>query len=88
MEYAGSSGGIMQTGQRIGTSMGIAMITAVAFSVLAHTDWGQAITAGFAATALAVIAALIVAVVDMRYRARSNGQRTSTGPAPAAPSTD
>ena len=41
LEYARSSGGIMQTGQRIGTSIGIAMITAVAFSVLARSDWGQ-----------------------------------------------
>lgn len=78
VEYAGSSGGIMQTGQRIGTSIGIAMITAVSFSVLAHTDWGQAITAGFAATALAVIAALVVAVADMRYRARTGTGRTTT----------
>ena len=35
LQYAGSSGGIMQTGQRVGTSVGIAVITAISFGVLA-----------------------------------------------------
>src|SRR5690606_29427551 len=34
LDYAGSSGAIMQTGQRIGTSIGIAVITAATFSTL------------------------------------------------------
>lgn len=78
LEYAGSSGGIMQTGQRIGTSIGIAMITAVAFSVLSRSDWGQAITAGFAVTAVVVLGALVVAVLDMRYRKKTGTGRMVT----------
>lgn len=58
LEYAGSAGGIMQTGQRIGTSIGIAIIPAVSFTVLARSDWAQAITAGFG----------MIGVVDLRHR--------------------
>src|SRR5699024_12588978 len=35
VKYAGSSGGVLQTGQRIGTSMGLAIMTALAFAVTA-----------------------------------------------------
>lgn len=85
LEYAGSSGGIMQTGQRIGTSIGIAMITAVAFSVLARSDWGQAITASFAVIAVAIIAALLVAIKDMRYRSKTGtGMMRTVSPGPTA----
>src|SRR5699024_5788716 len=38
-QHAGSSGAIMQTGQRIGTSIGIAVVTAVVFTALPHTSW-------------------------------------------------
>ena len=34
LDYAGSSGAVMQTGQRIGTSIGIAVITSAAFAAL------------------------------------------------------
>ncbi len=74
LEYAGSSGGIMQTGQRIGTSVGIAVITAVSFTVLPRSDWAQAITAGFGLIGLVVLSALAVGVLDLRHR-----QRTGTG---------
>ena len=74
LEYAGSSGGIMQTGQRIGTYIGIAIITAVSFTVLPHSDWAQAITAGFGLIGLVVISALAVSVLDLRHR-----QKISTG---------
>src|SRR5690606_28803522 len=48
LEYAGGSGAVMQTGQRIGTSVGIAVITAAVFAVLAVSDWAVAVAAGFA----------------------------------------
>lgn len=76
LEYAGSSGGIMQTGQRIGTSIGIAVITAVSFTVLPRSDWAQAITAGFGLIGLIILCALAVGVVDLRHR-----RRDSTGTA-------
>ncbi|MEO8906705.1 MAG: MFS transporter, partial [Microbacteriaceae bacterium] len=68
LEYAGSSGGIMQTGQRIGTSVGIAVITAVAFTVLGFSNWSIALIAGMAAIFIVVILALVVGYADLRSR--------------------
>ncbi|SDR03067.1 Major Facilitator Superfamily protein [Arthrobacter crystallopoietes] len=68
LDYAGSAGGVQQTGQRIGTSVGIAMMTAIAFATLAQTDWQTAITVGFGAIACVVLVALAVAVKDHRRR--------------------
>lgn len=68
LEYAGSSGGVMQTIQRMGTSMGIAVITAITFAVLAASDWSTAFAVGFAVIALVVVSALVVGYVDLRAR--------------------
>ncbi len=68
LTYAGSSGGIMQTGQRIGTSVGIAVITALAFRVLATSGWSWAFISGFAAIIVVVVATLFVAHHDLRLR--------------------
>ena len=68
LEYAGSSGGIMQTGQRIGTSVGIAVITALAFTVLGFSSWAVALIAGFTAIFVVLILALVVGYADMRSR--------------------
>lgn len=76
LEYAGSSGGIMQTGQRIGTSIGIAIITAVSFTVLPHSDWTQAITAGFGLIGIIILSALAVSVIDLRHR-QKHGTRSA-----------
>lgn len=72
LAYAGSSGGIMQTGQRIGTSMGIAIITGVTFTVLSRSDWAPAITVAFGLIGVVIAGSLIVAVLDMRYRRKTN----------------
>lgn len=68
LSYAGSSGAIMQTGQRIGTSVGIAVITAATFSTLAVASWPMAIIVGFGLIALVVLLALGVAIKDLRER--------------------
>lgn len=68
LQYAGSSGGIMQTGQRIGTSVGITVITTIAFFTLARSDWAGAATAGFSAICFVIILALLVALYDSRVR--------------------
>src|SRR5699024_3240978 len=68
LDYAGSSGAIMQTGQRIGTSVGIAIITSAAFAVLSVAPWGTAIGVGFALILAIVLIALGVAVKDQRDR--------------------
>jgi len=68
LQYAGSSGGIMQTGQRVGTSVGIAVITAISFGVLAVSTWAGALMVGFLVIAVVVIVALGVAFRDLRQR--------------------
>lgn len=69
LTYAGASGAIMQTGQRIGTSIGIAVITAAAFAALAATEsWTLAVVTGFGAVMLVALATLWVAIVDLRSR--------------------
>ncbi len=68
LNYAGSSGAIMQTGQRIGTAVGIAVITAATFSTLAVTSWPTAMVVGFSLIAVVVVLALFVAIKDLRDR--------------------
>lgn len=68
LAYAGSSGAIMQTGQRIGTSVGIAMITAAVFASLTRWSWSIAVVIGFGLIALVVLVALGVAFKDQRDR--------------------
>jgi len=81
LEYAGSSGAIMQTGQRIGTSVGIAMITAAVFASLSVWSWPIAMVIGFGLIAVVVLAALGMAVKDQRDRRRN--PMGTTGPVPA-----
>lgn len=68
LAYAGSSGAVMQTGQRIGTSVGIAMITGAVFAILSVSSWPVAFMAGFGLIALVMVLALIVAIRDLRER--------------------
>ncbi len=69
LAYAGSSGAIMQTGQRIGTSIGIAVITAATFASLdASSSWATAVMVGFGVISLVVFLTLIVAVKDLYDR--------------------
>lgn len=74
LEYAGSAGGVMQTGQRVGTAVGIAMITAVAYGVIADQGWSVGIAAGLGVVVLVVLVALAVALRDMRHRARQDSR--------------
>ena len=67
--YAGSAGGVLQTGQRLGTAAGLAVITGVAFSVLVDGDWTAAFSVGFAMATAMVLLTLLVALLDLR-RAR------------------
>jgi MFS family permease len=76
LDYAGSSGAIMQTGQRIGTSVGIAVITAVVFGFLPTTSWSVAVTIGFSLIAVIVLLAIGVGIKDLRDRAAKVQQHT------------
>ncbi len=66
LEYAGSAGGVLQTAQRMGTAMGLAIITAVVFSLLDTSGWTVAVTAGFGTTAGLLLVTLAVALLDQR----------------------
>ncbi|WP_024794573.1 MFS transporter [Tomitella biformata] len=79
LAYAGSSGAIMQTGQRIGTSIGIAVITAAVFGMLDVTSWAVAVAVGFGIVSVVVMLALAVAVKDQRDRGPLRQQRVENG---------
>ncbi len=72
LDYAGSSGAIMQTGQRIGTAVGIAVITAAVFATLSATSWTVAVVVGFGLIAVVVTMALWVAIKDQRQRVNND----------------
>lgn len=75
LRYAGSAGGVMQTGQRVATSIGIAMITGIVFTVLPAHGWMFAFIAGFGVVLLIVACAGAVGVLDLVQgrRARRDG---------------
>lgn len=63
--YAGSSGALMQTGQRIGASVGIALITAIVFAALNYFPWAIAVSIGFITIISIIALALRVAIKDL-----------------------
>ncbi|PVA09406.1 MFS transporter [Pelagivirga sediminicola] len=71
LNYAGSSGAIMQTGQRIGTAVGIAVITAATFWALSRASWSAAMVTGFSLIGFVVFLGLLVAVKDLRDRRKA-----------------
>lgn len=75
LAYAGSSGAIMQTGQRIGSSIGIAVITAAVFASLAVSSWPRAVIVGFGLIAGVVLLALAVAIRDLHDRQKLHSGR-------------
>lgn len=67
LAYEGSPGAVMQTGQRIGTSVGIAVITSATFTVVGATgSWPGALSTGFGLIGVIVLVALVFAVRDRR----------------------
>lgn len=72
LDYVGSSGAIMQTGQRIGTAVGIAVISAAMFYALSATSWTTAMVVGFSLIPVVVVLALLVAFIDLGDRRRSS----------------
>lgn len=68
LEYAGSSGGVVQTVQRVATAVGIALVTAIAFSVLGAANWSAAFIVGFGVIIVIMAITLIPAHVDLRRR--------------------
>ncbi|MEJ8277996.1 MFS transporter [Pseudonocardia spirodelae] len=85
----GTAGGVLQTGQRIGTAVGLSAVGAVFFGRLAASrgDWADAISHGLMITVGLVALALLLGVGDLvaaRRRARASavaGPARATGPA-------
>jgi EmrB/QacA subfamily drug resistance transporter len=63
----GSAAGVLQTGQRVGTAMGVAAVGAVFFATVADTrgDWATAFRHGLLVILAFVLAALAAAVADL-----------------------
>jgi EmrB/QacA subfamily drug resistance transporter len=70
-ERAGSAGGLLQTGQRIGSAAGIAVTGMVFYSQLAssHGDYASAFRYGIISIAVFVLAALVLVLADVFTRA-------------------
>ncbi|MGO3151116.1 MAG: MFS transporter [Galactobacter sp.] len=65
LAYAGSAGGVVQTGQRLGTAIGIALITSITFSLVAVSGWDVAVALGFGVVIVVVLAAMAVGAADL-----------------------
>jgi MFS family permease len=70
VERAGSAGGILQTGQRIGTAAGVAITGMVFYDrlVSSHGDFASAFRYGIVSIAVFVTAALVLVLADVFTR--------------------
>jgi MFS family permease len=75
VEQAGTAGGVLQTFQRIGAAIGIAVVGVLFFSRLSaagrgRPDWTGALVAALTVCAVAVTVALLVALADVVHSRR------------------
>ena len=76
VERAGIAGGVQQTGQRIGSAAGIALVGAVFFArVAASGDWAHAFVIGLSTAVGLVAIALVLALADL-YGTKANRARS------------
>jgi EmrB/QacA subfamily drug resistance transporter len=73
---AGSAGGSLQTGQRVGAAIGIAAVGSVFFGRMMREGWAAAYDSGLIVSVAFVVAALLVALADVVARKR-HGRRGS-----------
>ncbi len=82
---AGSASGVFQTFQRVGSGIGLAVVSAVFLAVSDAGDPRDGLSVALAASALLVLAALVVAVVDVRRdRSSSGSSDSSSGGSPGS----
>ncbi|MGY3678834.1 MFS transporter [Streptomyces sp. TE33382] len=79
---AGSAGGTLQTGQRVGSAIGIAAVGSVFFSQVDTDGWAAAYDHGLVVSVAFVLAGLIVALADVGS-ARRAGRRTEKATSPS-----
>ncbi|AEW92383.1 major facilitator superfamily permease [Streptantibioticus cattleyicolor NRRL 8057 = DSM 46488] len=94
---AGSAGGVLQTGQRIGSAVGIAAVGSVFFAHIAshHGDWAGALDVAVSVSVAFVLLALLIALIDVfsgrlpkrsaRHRPAHARSRHATHPGPTDP---
>ncbi|MFD8962343.1 MFS transporter, partial [Streptomyces anulatus] len=80
---AGSAGGTLQTGQRVGSAIGIAAVGAVFFAQVGPDGWADAYDHGLVVSVAFVLAALIVALADVGADRRGR-RRTAHEPSDAS----
>lgn len=86
MNRAGSVSGTLQTGQRVGSAIGIAAVGAVFFAQVGPDGWADAYDHGLVVSVAFVLAALIVALADVGADRRGR-RRTAHEPSDASRST-
>ncbi len=69
-QRSGAAGALIQTGQRVGTAVGIAFITAVFFVLQPQIGWDGAFMVAYGVIAAIVVASLLVALLDVRLARR------------------
>ncbi|MEW2487321.1 MFS transporter [Streptomyces sp. NPDC048411] len=81
----GSAGGTLQTGQRVGSAIGIAAVGSVFFAQLASAGWTTAFDLGLVVSIAFVMGALVVALADVVASRRGRGHTTNdvSGPGPS-----
>jgi len=74
---AGSGGGMLQTAQRVGSAVGVAVVLAQFFATLARSagDYAEALSISLRTTVGLVGVALVIAVIDLLLRRRSTDRR-------------
>ncbi|UQU68589.1 MFS transporter [Couchioplanes caeruleus] len=79
---AGSAGAVLQTGQRIGTALGIAVVGAVFFNRLAANggSWSLAFRTALLVTITFVVVALAAALADVRAARRADAAGAADSP--------
>ena len=73
---AGSGGGMLQTAQRVGSSIGVALVLAQFFTQLTstHGDFGKALSISLRTTVVFVGLALVLGLIDLFRRRSPKGQ--------------
>ncbi|MFJ7125710.1 MFS transporter [Streptomyces sp. NPDC098101] len=84
---AGSAGGTLQTGQRVGSAIGIAAVGSVFFGQVAQDGWATAYDHGLLVSIAFVAASLAVAVADV-VAGRRAAAREASAPRDEAASRD
>lgn len=67
---SGSASGVLQTAQRIGSSIGIAVVGAVFFAAVGQDSWDRGLVVGLSVAAGLVALSLVPALLDLRAEHR------------------